>query len=76
MNCPKCGLPIPDGVAYCSNPACGAVTGAPAPRAERHIKIEKTVKLNFKLDFVKLARLAAAIIALLAGAYLYFFARH
>lgn len=27
MNCPKCGEEIGEGKAYCSNPACGAVTG-------------------------------------------------
>ncbi len=72
MRCPKCGTEMAEGTAYCSNPSCGAVPGRQAPQATRYIKIEKNIKLDFKLNFVTLARLAAFIIAGLAFAYLFF----
>ncbi len=59
--CPKCGLKMAEGTAYCNNPACGAVPGqnqAPVTRQSR--------------DFVLLARLAAIVIAGLAFSYLFF----
>lgn len=71
MLCLKCGTEMGEGTAYCANPSCGAVPG-PAPQVSRHIKIEKSLKFNFKLNFVTLARLAAIIIAGLAFAYLFF----
>ncbi len=71
MNCPKCGAAIEEGKAYCSNPACGAVPGAPAAPARRTVVVHKNVRLSFKLDFVLLARLAAALIAAIAAALLY-----
>jgi hypothetical protein len=39
------------------------------------IAAKKEVKPGRSFDFVKLVRLGAALIVLLAGAYLYFFAR-
>ena len=74
MRCPGCGTEMAEGTAYCSNPSCGAVPGQ-APQSVRHIKIEKNIKFNFKLNFVTLARLAALLIAVLAFAYLYFGAK-
>lgn len=68
MNCPKCGAAIEEGKGYCSNPACGAVPGAPA----RTIVANKDFRVSIKLDFVLLARLAAALIAVIAAALLYF----
>ncbi len=73
MNCPKCGAAIPEGMAYCSNPACGAVPGPQPSAAGCIMRKEMNTKLNF--NFVKLARVAAVSIILLAAAYLYFFAR-
>ncbi|HCC46505.1 MAG TPA: hypothetical protein DEQ38_00050 [Elusimicrobia bacterium] len=72
--CPKCGADIEEGKAYCSNPACGAVTGArPAP--ETKTVVDKQFILNLKFDFVLIARLAALAIAALALAVFYFSAR-
>ena len=70
MLCPKCGAEMGEGKAYCANPACGAVPGQPQPA--RRIRIEKNIKLDFKLDFVTLARVAALVIAGLAFCYLFF----
>lgn len=72
--CPKCGAEIEEGKAYCSNPACGAVTGE-QPVTEKKIVIDKQVTVNLKFDFVLIARLAALAIAALALAGLYFSAR-
>jgi len=71
MLCPKCGTELGEGKAYCANPACGAVPGQQAPKVVRSVKITRNYDLKFKLDFVKLARLAAVIIAGLAFAYLF-----
>ncbi len=73
MNCPRCGAAVGEGRAYCSNPACGAAPATAGPAKE--VKMEKSVSFRLTLDFVTLARLAAALIALLAAAWLYFFAR-
>lgn len=70
--CPRCGSAIEEGKAYCSNPSCGAVLGPAVPAKE--IRINKEINLKLTFDFVKLARAAAAVIALLAAAFLYFFA--
>lgn len=70
--CSRCGTEMAEGTAYCANPSCGAVPGQPPPPAVRRIKIEKNISLNFKLNFVSLARLAAFIIVGLAFAYLFF----
>lgn len=70
--CPKCGAEMAEGTAYCANPSCGAVPGQQKPAVTRSGKIEKSINLNFKLNFVALARLAAIIIAGLAFAYLFF----
>ncbi|MDD2805876.1 MAG: hypothetical protein PHV33_09995 [Elusimicrobiales bacterium] len=70
--CPKCGAAIEEGKAYCDDPACGAVLPGPAERQSKYIAINKEVNLNFKLDFVMLARMAALAIAALAAALLYF----
>lgn len=75
MNCPKCGSAIEEGKAYCSNPACGAVTGAARQQPPRVVKIHKEINMKFVLDFTRLARAAAILIVLLAAAYLYFFSR-
>ncbi|OGR64213.1 MAG: hypothetical protein A2X31_13155 [Elusimicrobia bacterium GWB2_63_22] len=74
MNCPKCGTAIEEGKAYCSNPACGAVTGA-GVKQTREIKLEKELKFKLVMDFAVLARLGALLIVILAAAYLYFFVR-
>ncbi|OGR44554.1 MAG: hypothetical protein A2X35_00380 [Elusimicrobia bacterium GWA2_61_42] len=73
MRCPKCGAEIEGGKAYCSNPACGAVPGQAKP-ASRYVVV-KNLSFNLSFDFVKLARLGALLIAILAAAYLYFFAK-
>lgn len=74
MNCPKCGAPIGEGKAYCSNPACGAVTGSET-RQTREIKLEKELKFKLVMDFTVVARLGALLIAILTAVYLYFFVR-
>jgi len=71
MNCPKCGAAIEEGKAYCANPACGAVPGAPAEH-RKIIAVNKNLNFSVKLDFVLLARLAAALITVIAAALLYF----
>jgi hypothetical protein len=75
MNCPRCGQEIGEGKAYCSNPACGAVTAARPSEATRTIKYDKELKFKLVMDFTNLARLGALLIVILAAAYLYFFAR-
>ena len=69
MNCPGCGRETGKGKAYCANPACVAAAGPPPPSAAR------SIKFNLDLDFIKLARLGAAAIAVLAAAYICFFVR-
>jgi len=71
-NCPRCGAPIEEGRAYCANPACGSAPSQAAP-ASRKV-LDKKIELKLTFDFALIARLAAALIALLAGAWLYFFA--
>lgn len=72
--CPKCGAEIEAGKAYCSNPACGAVTGG-QPTPEKKTVLDKQITVNLKFDFVLIARLAALAIAALALAVIYFSAR-
>ncbi len=69
MNCPKCGRKVAEGMAYCANPACGAVLEKPRP-AEPEIKTGKEARLS---NFVSLARLAAFVLAALAFLYRHFF---
>lgn len=72
MNCPKCGEEIGEGKAYCSNPACGAVTGAKPLQAGRSLKYEKEIKVSLQLDFRKLMLFLSAALAAAVAAYLYF----
>lgn len=72
MNCPKCGEEIGEGKAYCSNPACGAVTGAQPQRTDRSVKYEKEIKVSLQLDFGKLMLFLSAALAAAVAAYLYF----
>ncbi len=75
MNCPKCGLPVEEGKAYCSNPACGAPAEPEPPRFERTIQINKKIKIKVDLNLQTLARVAAIAVTVVAGAYIFFSAR-
>lgn len=75
MNCPKCGEEIGEGKAYCSNPACGAVTGEQPRQPDRSIKYEKEIKVSLQLDFRKLMLFLSAALAAAVAVYLCFFSR-
>jgi len=64
LNCPRCGAAVAEGKAYCENPACGGQAAGAEPK--KVVLLNKGAAVALSFDFVKLARWAAVLIAVLA----------